>query len=374
MKSSCYKAACYLRISKDDGESQSIQNQRDFIFEYAKREGIDIKKVYIDDGISGTTFDRPGFLEMIEDIKKGKINMVITKDLSRLGRDYIQTGYYLEKFFPQMKVRYIAINDGIDSEVDNDFSPFKSVINDLYAKDISKKVRAALNTKKIKGNFIGAFAPYGYKKDEENRGRLLVDEKYANVVRRIFKMCIEGKTLDEIAKTLTQEKIPTPMSVMRGKDFYNWNKEQVRRIIKNKVYIGYLCQSKTTKVNYKLKRRKYNKEEDWIIIKDAHEKIVPDEDFYLANSKLKKQAPRRLSGLVFCGACGNRMTFLTDGKKRVYLICSLWKKNKRLCTSHCMSEKYLIEAISLGQNPDEALGKIEKITIHDGKEIEIDYK
>jgi len=187
-----YSVGIYLRLSKEDeiaGQSESISNQRDFITSYVLEQGWDIYDFYIDDGYSGLNFDRPAFKRMISDIENKKINLVITKDLSRLGRDYIDTGNYIERYFPQRNVRYIALNDGIDtfaSSANNDMSPFKSVINDMYAKDISKKVRAVLDTKRKKGQFIGAFAPYGYKKDPTNKNNIIIDEVAASVVRRIY--------------------------------------------------------------------------------------------------------------------------------------------------------------------------------------------
>ena len=211
-----FNVGIYLRVSQEDekeGQSESIGNQQDFITRYVLEQGWNLTNVYIDDGWSGLNFERPDFKRMIADIESKKINLVITKDLSRLGRDYIDTGYYLERYFPQKNVRYIAINDGIDTFSQNgntDMSPFKAVINDMYAKDISNKVRTALHTKKLKGDFIGSVAPYGYMKDPNNKGKLIIEEETAEVVKQIFEIFLEGGTKLGIANKLSMQGVPTP--------------------------------------------------------------------------------------------------------------------------------------------------------------------
>ena len=212
-----YKVALYMRLSREDenkkGESESIKNQRDFLFDYVKKENLIVIDEYIDDGISGTTFDRKEFNRMIADIEKGRINMVITKDFSRLGRDYIEAGHYAEKYFPEKRVRYVSINDGIDTYLDtlgNEMLPFKAVINDLYCKDISKKIKSTLTTKKKQGLYLGAHAPYGYKKSNKNKYQLVIDPKASLVVKKIYRLYLNGYSLQKIRDYLGDHKICKP--------------------------------------------------------------------------------------------------------------------------------------------------------------------
>ena len=358
-----YNAGLYLRLSREDEEStaisESIINQKDFLTEYAISNSINIIDYYIDDGYSGTNFDRPDFNRMIEDIEKGRINTVITKDLSRLGRDYISTGHYIEKYFPSKNVRYIAINDGVDTYVENnnDMTPFKAVINDMYAKDISKKVRTAITTKKLKGQFIGSVAPYGYKKSEKDKNKLEIDEETACIVRRIFKMFAENGSVMGIAKQLSLEKIPTPSEVKKlaatQKQFRGvWNDVIIKRILTNPTYIGNLTQNRSKKVNYKVDKQHSISKENWIIIENTHEPIISKEDFEIVQNLMSKRnyvkqdrKPHLLSGLAFCGDCGKPMTFSTEKRnpKRVYMRCSTHKKYGKLniCTSKSIREDYL---------------------------------
>jgi len=216
-----FKAGLYVRLSREDEDkqnindfSESIKNQKEFLSEYAIKNGYSIVDIYADDGISGTTFDREDFNRMLRDIEIGRINMVITKDLSRLGRDYIKTGEYLEKYFPSKNVRYIAVNDGYDSFKDensnNEMAPFKAVFNDMYAKDISKKVRTALKTKQLKGEYLGTTPAFGYKKDSKIKGKLLIDELSSKYVKKIFELYLSGKSILEISNMLTKAEVPTP--------------------------------------------------------------------------------------------------------------------------------------------------------------------
>jgi len=362
--SKIYNVGIYLRLSREDDEnnavSQSITNQKDFLTTYAIENEFNIIDYYIDDGYSGTTFDRPDFNRLIEDIEKGRINTVITKDLSRLGRDYIMTGHYIEKYFPSKNVRYIAVNDGVDTYVENsnDMTPFKSVINDMYAKDISKKIRTAITTKKLKGEFIGSIAPYGYKKDETNKNKLIIDEEQACIVRRIFKMFINNPSMMGISKQLTNEKIPTPSALKKltatQKGIYKglWNDVIIRRILTNPTYIGNLTQNRSKKVSYKVHKQHSIPIENWIIIPNTHEGIISEKDFNTVQSLMSKRnyiKPEKkehlLSGLVFCGDCKKAMTFSTEKRnpKRVYLVCSTRKKYGKLsiCPPRSIREDYL---------------------------------
>lgn len=275
----------YLRLSRDDeknSDSESIVNQRDFLNIFAKNKGFTISREFCDDGYSGTTFDRPAFCEMLDEIEKGNIHIILTKDLSRLGRDYIKTGYYLEQYFPSRGVRYIAVNDGIDTLCDtpaNDMAPFRAVFNDMYAKDISKKVRCALDTKKREGKFIGAIPPYGYKKHPNNHNLLIVDNEKAKIVRDIFDMRIKRFSYTEISRILTNKCISSP-----SQKSSKWNDVTIKRIIQNPLYLGHLVQGRTRTINYKVKKRMYLTSDKWVIVKNTHEPIISEEIFERANS------------------------------------------------------------------------------------------
>lgn len=355
-----FNTAIYCRLSRDDGndkQSESIQNQKSFLIGYVIKHGFNLVDIYIDDGFSGTSFDRPDFKRLLFDIENGKINCVITKDLSRLGRDYIMTGHYLERYFPQHSVRYIAINDGIDTfeeTTNNDMTPFKAVFNDMYAKDISKKVRTALNTKKENGIFIGSVPPYGYKKDPLNKGHLIIDEETAIVVKRIFSMFLSGMSKLGIANQLSLEHIPTPsenknLTATQKINKGVWNEVIIKRILTNPTYIGNLTQNRARKINYKINKKKILPAEEWIIIENTHEPIITKEEFNMVQTILKnkpyypkKGSPHLLSGLIECGDCHNKMTFSKDDT-RVYTVCSAWKKHGKLkiCTPHRIREDKL---------------------------------
>lgn len=275
----------YLRLSRDDEkntESESIANQRLFLTNYAREHGFKINAEYCDDGYSGTTFERPAFKEMLSKIEQGNISTILTKDLSRLGRDYIKTGYYLEQYFPLHNIRYIAVNDGIDTKIENacnDMAPFRAVFNDMYAKDISKKVRCALDVKKREGKFIGAFAPYGYKKHPDDHNKLIIDNAQAKIVKEIFALRLSGKSYVYIARYLTEKNIPTPSEKSE-----KWNDVTIKRILTNETYIGSLTQNKSKTINYKVHKRIYLNQNDWIVVQSAHEPIISKEIFKRVNS------------------------------------------------------------------------------------------
>lgn len=364
-----YNVGIYLRLSKEDetaGHSESISNQRDYIISYVSQQGWNIAGIYIDDGFSGLNFDRPAFKRMIEDIENKKVNLVITKDLSRLGRDYIDTGYYLERYFPKMKVRYIALSDGIDTfsnTSNNDISPFKSVINDLYAKDISKKIRTVMDTKRKNGQFIGAFAPYGYKKDPDNKNKLVIDDEAAAVVRRIFSMYLKGESMYGIKKTLNIEKVPSPAKYKETNSTYRnpvakrylWTNETVKRILTNPSYMGNMAQGRQVKINYKVEKYRKIPPEDWIVVENTHEPIISREEFLLAQEMLRRRmvhydkgekAFHLLNGLLFCGACGSKMTFRKNSSNKMIAICTTYNKyGPGQCTSHLMREDILEDAV-----------------------------
>lgn len=359
--------ALYLRLSRDDGtvtDSESIVNQKAFLLDYAQANSLNVVEIFSDDGFSGLSFDRPDFNRMIKMIEEKKINTVITKDLSRLGRDYIEVGKYIDKYFPTHNVRYIAVNDGIDTESassTNDMTSFRAVFNDMYAKDISKKVRTALTTKKINGKFIGSQPPYGYKKDPKDKNHLIIDEETAVYVRQIYKDFLAGDTILGIAHKLSMAKVPTPSQqknlTATQKNFKGiWNDGIVRRILSNPTYAGHLAQNMTRKVSYKVDKKVRLPQNEWIIIRNTHESIISQEDFDAAAEILSKRSynkqkrtgqPHLLSGLVFCKDCGGSMSFVKESEKRTYLACSRWRKNAKLgvCTSHSIREDYVENVI-----------------------------
>ncbi|MCL2165364.1 MAG: recombinase family protein [Oscillospiraceae bacterium] len=361
-----FRVGLYSRLSREDEKehtSESIQNQVEFLEQIILQNGWTLVDKYIDDGISGTTFERPDFKRMISDIEAGRINLVITKDLSRLGRDYIQTGYYLENYFPSKNIRYIAVNDGFDTFEEassNDFIPFKSVFNDMYAKDISKKVRTALKTKQVAGLYIGNHAPLGYQKDIEQKGHLIPDPVSAAYVRRIFEKYLAGVPMQSISIQLTQEGIPTPSQYAgncptQERFIGVWNDKTVRVILKNEVYIGHTVQNKAKKVNYKLDKQVNLPSSQWIKVENTHEPIIPLEDFQAVQALLEKKShPNKggtmhlFTGFVFCGHCGTPYSYTNQHQKgKFYLICGTAKRHRKLglCKTFTVREEILQEHI-----------------------------
>jgi len=297
-------------------------------------------------------------------IEQGKINTVITKDMSRLGRDYIQVGYYLDKYFPMNNVRYIAVNDAVDTgeaNAINDMTPFRAVFNDMYAKDISKKVRTALTTKKNSGKFIGSQPPYGYKKDPLDKNHLIIDEETAVYVKQIYKDFLAGATIIGIAHKMSAGNIPTPSAqknlTATQRCFKGiWNESIIKRILTNPTYAGHLTQNMTRKVSYKLDKKVRLPKDEWITVPNTHEAIISQEDFDAVQDILAKRSYNKtkrqgkthlLSGVVFCKDCGGSMTFVKESETRTYLVCSRWRRNARLgvCTSHSIREAYVENVI-----------------------------
>ena len=370
-----YNAGIYLRLSKEDettGQSESIGNQKDYITKFVVENGWNIVDYYIDDGFSGLNFNRPSFKRMIKDVEAKKINLIITKDLSRLGRDYIDTGYYIERYFPQKMVRYIALNDGIDTfenNGNNDISPFKSVLNDMYAKDISKKVRSVMNNKCLNGEFIGAFAPYGYIKDPNNKNRFLVDPEASKVVAKIFQLFLNGESMRGIARKFNAEGIPCPAKYKQTHCNYKcavlkkylWTLETIKRILSNPTYIGSMTQHRQEKISYKIDKFKKIPSNDWIIVPNTHEPIISKEDFEIVQSLLSKNINHNtnqknhhlLNGLVYCKDCGAKMTYRRNSSNKMIMQCSTYSKyGKEHCSGHRMIES-----------------EVEKIVIQNLKEI-----
>ena len=353
-----YKVGIYIRLSKEDeekekySESESIQNQRVLLMQYIKENKLNFVSEYVDDGVSGTSFDRPGFNKMIEDIENGKINMVITKDLSRLGRDYVQTGLYTETYFPEHNVRYIAILDNIDTGLDsanNDIAPFKSILNEMYAKDTSKKINSVLQSKRQQGEYLGT-APYGYKKDPDNKYHLIIDEEAAEVVRTIFRKFLEGMGTMQIADYLSEQKIPIPSDYNkrnRGNKSITyglWAQSTVRFILSNEIYTGTVVQGKRKKVSFKSKKFVDVPEENWIRKEDMHETIISKDEFKRVSRLLEETKGSRVvqndylfKGLLKCFDCKGYIGIRSPDKNgNIYGRCQRYGRYGKfdICSPH----------------------------------------
>ena len=365
-----WKIGAYLRLSSDDGdklESNSISNQKELIRQFAKREiGINIMEYYIDDGYSGTDFNRPDFQRMVEDIKEEKINAVIVKDLSRFGRNYIAVGQYIEEIFPTYNIRFISINDNIDSYKDPSslnsiIVPFKNLMNDEYARDISNKVKSVLNSKKSNGEFIGSEVPYGYLRDPNDKHKFIIDKVASKVVKKIFKMILDGNSKAEIAKSLNLLGILPPKAYkMQNKSEFaeipitvrTWDNKKIDKILKNRVYIGDLVQNKVKRISYKVHKLVYNSIENLIIVKNHHEAIIKEEDFDKAQKILFEKDLRTnkngeydlFGGFLKCGECQSQMTVI-NGKKKQYYYCREYIRN-RSCTNHSIEKNTLENIVS----------------------------
>ena len=376
-ESRVYRAALYVRLSKEDGdkeESDSIVNQKDLIRAFlADKPDIHICAECVDDGYSGANFDRPSFKRMIRDIEAGKIDCVVVKDLSRFGRNFVEAGRYIDQIFPALGIRFIAVNDNYDSingrtSSDKILIPFKNLINDAYCRDISIKVRSQLEIKRKKGDFIGSFAVYGYRKDPSDRHKLVVDEYAAAVVRDIFRWKLEGASQQRIADRLNGRGELSPMEYKRFcglqyksgfqvKPKAKWTAVAIGRILRNEFYVGTLVQGRRTTPNHKVKKTIQKPSEEWVRVEDSHPAIVEKDDF-LAVGRLLMQdtrvAPKEetvylFSGLTFCGDCRQNMvrnSVCRNGKTYVYYICGNNRTNKA-CSSHRISEAALTEAVFL---------------------------
>lgn len=371
-----YHAALYIRLSKEDGdkaESNSVSNQRDLIYSFLKdKSDIQVCEEKVDDGYSGVGFDRPALLSMLDDVKQGKIDCIIVKDLSRFGRNYIETGRYIQQIFPFMGVRFIAINDHYDSEcadnqTDSIILPFKNLMNDSYSRDISIKVRSQIEVRQKRGDYIGSFPIYGYFRDQDCKGRLVVDPAAADVVRDIFDMRIKGYNNQRIADYLNEHGIPSPMEYkmllnwrystsFKLKPQAKWSPMAVERILKNEVYIGVMVQGKERTLNYKVKKRIKINKEDWIRVEDTHEAIISKEDFDIVQKLMLRDtrtAPNGeqlylFSGLLRCGGCGCNMVrkkIRSAGSEYCYYICSNNKNDKSVCSSHRIREDFLSQTV-----------------------------
>ena len=381
MRLSEIKAAGYMRLSREDGdklESDSISNQRELIKEFFSRHSeLNFAQEYVDDGFSGTSYDRPAFQRMMDDVKAGKINCIVVKDLSRLGRNYIETGRYLEKIFPFLGVRFISILDHYDSEgegsdVDQIIVPFKNLINDAYCRDISTKIRSQLDVKRRNGKFIGSFACYGYQKDPKDPGQLIVDPYAADIVRMVFRMKLEGCNSQRIAEKLNEMGVLPPAEYKRSKGFNydcgfrsgddpKWEVVSINRILTNEMYTGTMVQGINSKINYKIKQSRAVPKEDWIRVSDTHEAIIDRAVFDEVKRLLEfdtRTAPDQnevylFSGLIVCGDCGQNMvrrTATRNKRKYIYYHCSTYKSGKG-CSSHLINadkvEQLVLEAVQV---------------------------
>ncbi|MCX4364426.1 MAG: recombinase family protein [Bacilli bacterium] len=362
MINSNFRVGIYIRLSRDDltKESDSIISQRSLLHQYAEENNYEIIDEYVDDGFTGTNFERPSFKRMIKDIEIGKINMIITKDMSRLGRDYIGTGELVEKYFPSKNIRYIAINDGIDTFLDNtsnDVAPFKAIMNDMYAKDISKKVKTSLHSRMKEGLYVSGRCPFGYRKDPNDKNHLIINHEQADTVRLIFDLALKGHTYHFIATYLTKIKIKTPASYYNfiwntkcsnstciSQEKQVWVDTTIKAILTNEIYIGNTVQAKYKKINYKIKKIVKNNPEDYIVVENTHEAIIDKETFYHVQTLLPKNVKRPekkrfylLDGLLYCGDCKHRITVRYQNKTgRSYTTCDYYRTYSKyhVCTTH----------------------------------------
>ncbi|HEO2975203.1 TPA: recombinase family protein [Streptococcus agalactiae] len=408
-----YVAGLYCRLSKDDGnsvESMSIWSQKVMLKQYAESNSIAIYDYYVDDGYSGTNFERPSFKKMITDIENGKINCVITKDLSRLGRNYLQSGAYIEMYFPQKNIRYIAITDGIDTlnSNQNDIMPFKNILNEMYAKDTSKKVKSAIQSRMREGTYIGSKAPFGYLKDPNNKRRLIIDEKTKPIIELIYKLCLEGKGTQLISQELMRRKIPRPSAFVENaeklyglteENKYQWSHRMVLNVLRDPVYCGNMARNKRPTLSFKNSKRLYIPKSDYIYAKNTHEGIVSEEiweqvqtmiDKRKCNNKKGLYYDNIFQGLVRCPKCGYALTPKTDYRLKkkelidfVHFSCSTYKKyGVNACSSHRIEARDLYNIVlediqyhgsmALSAKEDfveKIIEKIEVEKIDEGKEL-----
>lgn len=340
--------ALYCRLSRDDGmdgDSNSVANQKRLLSQKAKEMGLSNTKYYVDDGYTGTNFNRPGFQQMLSDIEMGFVSAVMVKDLSRLGRDYVSVGNYTDSYFPDHGIRFIAVNDSIDSEEgESEIAPFKNILNEMYARDISKKIRSS---HRLRGNMGEPLSqpPYGYQKSPENKKKWIIDLEAAEIVKSIFKMCLDGKGNETIARILQEQKVLVPMAYWQSKGLprggkktqpnpYRWCKTTVQKILSQQEYCGDVINFKTYSKSFKNKRRYDNDPENWMIFKDVHEAIIAREDFEKVQTRIaktKRRAPKPHNGqksmfadLLFCGDCHTKLRYHTNtiNKDIHYFVCA----------------------------------------------------
>jgi len=364
-----FNVGIYIRLSQEDkdkkyeSDSESVINQKELLKSYVKNNNFNLSGEYVDDGYSGTNFDRPGFQKMLEDIKKKKINCVIVKDLSRFGRDHVMTGYYIETFFPENSIRFISILESYDSfknQASNDSSTFIIACNDYYSKQNSIKIKNVLNDKRRNGKFIGSKPSYGYMRDPEDKGHLIPDPKTAPAVKKIFKWRVDGIGPTEIATRLNNENIPTPSQYKNIKFSSRiiirdeWNISSVKKILTNRIYTGDMVQHTQSKVNYKSKKKITLDKSLWIIVENTHEPLVDKKTFeyvqtlknrHSRNYSLKTTRPKRMfEGKIYCKECGNRLSVYYRKKFDYWSInCNRYSRDPKRgrCSSHFYPYDYL---------------------------------
>lgn len=361
--------ALYCRLSRDDelsGDSNSIVHQKEILSAYAEKRGFENTRFYVDDGYSGTNFNRPDFLRMMDDVNNGLVGTIIVKDMSRFGRDYIMVGYYTEIMLPQRDIRFIAVNDNVDSEnqADNDFTPFRNIINEWYAKDTSKKIRSVLKAKGNSGKHLSVIPPFGYKKDPNDKEKWIIDEDAAQIVRKIYRLYLDGNTMGGIARMLTAEGIETPKlyAENRGIKHYKaatypeiWSRISVEYILSNYEYTGSTVNFKTKRKSFKNKKQWIQSKEDWAVFEGTQEAIIDKETFETVQKmRGTKRAYTKFnevnifSGLLYCADCGGRMTIRRrkEDRRKDAFICSTYrKKKKNLCTEHAIKVSALDQIV-----------------------------
>jgi DNA invertase Pin-like site-specific DNA recombinase len=363
MKQPNINTAIYMRLSRDDenyGDSVSIETQRTILTQFARENGFHVVDEYVDDGWSGTNFERPSFQKMMDDIESGRVNCIITKDLSRFGREHVMMDYYLEYYFPEKKVRYIAVSDGEDTEKGlSDFVPFKNLFNEWFAKDTSRKIKTSMNAKFRAGEHTCAYAPIGYKKNPDIKNKLMIDKETRWIVEKIFELALLGNGASKIMKFLIADKVPTP-SYLNYKRFgtfsniyadapeekaWEWNIGQVKSILKDETYIGNSVHYRQTKASFKSKRRVYRDKSEWLTIEGTHEPIISKSDFdnvqgQLASRRREKKdfTTQVFAGLLKCSGCGWALTYAThkrkDGTYGYYKCGKYSMYGKGYCSNH----------------------------------------
>ena len=351
--------ALYCRLSQDDGnvgDSDSIINQKKILAEYAERNGYTPYQFYIDDGFSGTNFERPQFKQMIEDAKKGTVKRIICKDLSRFGRDYIKVGLYTEFIFPDKDIHFIAVNDDVDSNVqkDNDLAPFKNLFNEWYARDTSKKIKAVKKAKGLAGEHMSCVAPYGYRKNPDNPKEWLIDEESAEVVREIFRLCVDGYGPRRIANILTERKIliPSAYALEKGyavrnnipKNPCQWSSTVVVDVLERMDYLGHTVNFKTHRKSYKQKKKIENDKSEWKIFENTHEPIIDKSTFDIVQKiRANRKRPTKMgempmfSGILYCADCGKKLSFhrrANDPDTKHNFVCSNYRSDTHNCSMH----------------------------------------
>ena len=350
--------ALYARLSKDDdlvGDSNSIVHQKEILAKYAKEHGFTNIEFYVDDGFSGTNFNRPDFQRMMDDAEEGKISTVIVKDMSRFGRDYIMVGYYTEIYFSNLDIRFIAINDNVDSNIqtENDLTPFKNVFNEWYARDTSKKIRAVFKAKGNSGKHLSTNPPFGYKKDPNDKDKWIIDEEAAATVRRIFQMYVDGYRISEIGHKLTEEKVETPILYYMNRGIKTnarseypeiWDLMSIKYILSQTAYAGHTVNFQTAVKSYKTKKQIRLPKEDWIIYRNTQEPIIDEKTFEtvqqmrkVKRARTKYNEPNMFSGLLYCADCGNHLTIqrVARNRKMDNFSCATYRKKKKgLCSCH----------------------------------------